>query len=138
MSSVSPSGPVLSQSSIWVKPLVTEVTSFGPSPIDDRTTPPTITTTAAPITSSASTMESTLGRKRCSRFISGWAQAVMSSAKNSAKTTGKMTSRTYPATTRPAMMMRTRQVIPAVRRSVPGTPAPDPLSDAAWTLMVRT
>ncbi len=89
LSSVSCRGPVLSQSSICVNPPVTEETSFGPSPIDDCTTTKTIETTAAPITSSAMAMEMTLGRTRCSRFISGWVQAVISSAKKSAKTTGK-------------------------------------------------
>ena len=92
--SVSCSGPVFSQSSICVMPPCTESTSFGPSEMVERTTRPTTARTAAPMTSRAMTMETTLGRNRCSRFISGWLHAVMSSAKNSANTTGKMMLRT--------------------------------------------
>ena len=50
-----------------------------------------MTTTAAPMMSSARTIDSTLGRKRWNTFMSGCVQAVMSIAKNSANTTGKMT-----------------------------------------------
>ena len=56
-----------------------------------RMTLPRMTMTAAPMISSARTMDSTLGRKRWNRFIRGWVQAVMSIAKKRAKTTGKMT-----------------------------------------------
>jgi hypothetical protein len=68
----------------------TDATSLGPSPMLDRITVPRITTTAAPMMSSDSTIARTFGRNRCSRFISGWHQAVMSNAKNRANTTGKM------------------------------------------------
>ena len=91
LASVSWRGPVLSHCSMSEMPPWTEATSFGPSPMLDRMTLPRMTTTAAPMMSSARTIDSTLGRKRWNTFMRGWVQAVMSIAKNSANTTGKMT-----------------------------------------------
>ena len=88
--SVRCSGPVFSQVSISVMPPCTDATSLGPSPMLERITVPRMTTTAAPMMSSASTIARTLGRNRWKRFMSGCDHAVMSIAKNRANTTGKM------------------------------------------------